>query len=119
MEPSVQANAPAPDFSLPDGENRPVRLSDYRGKHVVLAFYPNDWSPVCSSELALFQEVIDDIHGYDAEVLAVSVDSRWSHKAWAAAKHITFPLLSDFWPHGAVAREYGVFREHDGFTDRA
>jgi len=114
-----QLNTPAPDLTLPDSGGLPVVLSGYRNKHVVLAFYPADWSPVCTSELALIQETLDDIHSYNAEVLAISVDSRWSHRAWAEQQHITFSLLSDFWPHGAVAQRYGVFRENDGTSERA
>lgn len=114
-----ETNTPAIDFSLPDGNARQVKLSDYRGKNVVLAFYPADWSPVCTSELALIQETLGDIRGYNAEVLGVSVDGVYSHRAWAEKQHLEFPLLSDFWPHGAVARQYGVFRENDGIANRA
>ena len=114
-----QPNRPAIDFTLPNGDAQPIKLSDHRGKNVVLAFYPADWSPVCTSELALIQETLDDIHGYNAEVLGISVDGSWSHRAWAAQQHITFPLLSDFWPHGAVAQQYGIFRERDGLSERA
>lgn len=117
--PIPQPNTQAPDFSLPDTEGRPVKLSDYHGRNVALAFYPADWSPVCTSELALIQEVIEDIRDFNAEVLGVSVDSRWSHRAWAETQHLTFPLLSDFWPHGEASRLYGVFREADGISDRA
>lgn len=112
-------NKPAVDFTLPNGEAQPVKLSDYRGKNVVLSFYPADWSPVCTSELSLIQEVLDDIRGYNAEVLGVSVDNTYSHRAWAERQHLTFPLLSDFWPHGEVARQYEVFREKDGISERA
>jgi peroxiredoxin len=119
MADMLQAGTPAPDFTLIDGEGRELKLSDYRGKHVVLAFYPADWSPVCTSQLSLYQETLDDIRSHDAEVLAVSVDGNWSHQAWGAQHKITFPLLSDFWPHGEVCRQYGVFREQNGFSDRA
>lgn len=114
-----QSNTPALDFTLPDGEAQPVKLSDYRGKNVVLAFYPADWSPVCGNELALFQETLEDIHSHNAEILGISVDGHWSHRAWAEHQHITFPLLSDFWPHGAVSQQYGVFRQSDGVSERA
>ncbi|MBI3805211.1 MAG: peroxiredoxin [Nitrospirae bacterium] len=112
-------NAPAPDFTLPNGEAEPVQLSHYRGKNVVLAFYPADWSPVCTSEFALIQEVLGEIQGYNAEVLGISVDNVFSHRAWSKDQRLTFPLLSDFWPHGGVARQYGVFRENDGISERA
>jgi peroxiredoxin len=109
----------APDFTLPDSNNQPVRLSDYRGKNVVLAFYPADWSPVCTTELALVQETLDEIREHNAEFIGISVDSSWSHRAWADQQNLTFPLLSDFWPHGAVSERYGVMRDQDGTSDRA
>ena len=119
MSEMLAPNTPAPDFSLPDADGNSVALSDYRGRNVVLAFYPHDWSNVCSSQLSLYQELLDNIHEYNAEVLAVSVDSQDSHRAWRDQMHITFPLLSDFWPHGAVAQQYGAFREQNGFAERA
>jgi peroxiredoxin len=112
-------NRKAVDFTLPDSDAKPVKLSQYRGKNVVLAFYPADWSPVCTTELALFQETLDQIHDQNAEIIGVSVDSPYSHRAWADKQHLTFPLLSDFWPHGSVSRQFGVFREKDGVSDRA
>jgi len=115
----INPGTQAPEFTLLNGSAKPVKLSDYRGKNVVLAFYPADWSPVCTSELALIQETLGEIRDYNAEVLGVSVDNHWSHRAWAEHLHVTFPLLADFWPHGQVARRYGVFRETDGISDRA
>lgn len=112
-------DSPAIDFTLPDGHKNPVRLSSYRGSNVVLAFYPADWSPVCTSELTLIQEVYEQIRGYHAEVVGVSTDGPWSHRAWADNQHLTFPLLSDFWPHGEVARKYGVFLGNAGIANRA
>jgi peroxiredoxin len=117
--PISPADMLAPDFALLDGDGNFVRLSDYRGKNVVLSFYPADWSPVCSSELSLFQECLEEIGHYDAQVLGISVDGPFCHHAWAEHLRITFPLLSDFWPHGQVAREYGVFRADEGVADRA
>lgn len=119
MSPVPQPNTPAPEFALPDGNKKQVKLGDFRGKNVVLAFYPADWSPVCTSELALIQETLEDIRAYNAEILAISVDNVWSHKAWAKQQNITFPLLADFWPHGEVASKYGVFLEKDGISNRA
>jgi peroxiredoxin len=115
----LQPNTQSVDFTLLNGDQQPIRLRDYRGKNVVLAFYPADWSPVCTSELALFQETLDDIHGYNAEILGISVDGTYSHKAWAKNQRLTFPLLSDFWPHGEVAQKYGVFNEINGKSERA
>jgi peroxiredoxin len=119
METESQTGKPATDFTLPNAEGQPVKLSDYRGKNVVLAFYPGDWTPVCTSEMALIQETLDEIHAYNAEVVGISCDCSYSHGAWAKNQHITFPLLSDFWPHGAVTKQYGVFRDRDGFSERA
>src|SRR5258705_5065619 len=119
MSPNPQPHAPAPEFSLPDGKSKRVKLSDFGGKNVVLAFYPADWSAVCTSELAIIQETLEDIRGLNAEVVGVSVDNVWSHRAWAQQQHLSFPLLSDFRPHGEIARKYGVFLEKDGISNRA
>ena len=119
MAPILQPDTAAPEFALPDQNMKPVRLGDYRGRNVVLAYYPADWSPVCTSQLALIQETLEEIHGHNAEVLGISVDGPYCHRAWADRQRITFPLLSDFWPHGEVARRYGVFRDKEGFSDRA
>lgn len=115
----LAVDTPAPDFTLPDGEGNPVQLSDLRGRNVVLAFYPADRSPVCTSQLSLYQEMIDNIRGYDAELLAISVDSQTSHRSWGEEQNLSFPLLSDSSPKGETARTYGVYREQDGITDRA
>jgi peroxiredoxin len=109
----------APDFALPDASGRPIRLSDFRGRPVVLVFYPLDWSPGCSQQLDLYQQELDEFRSRGAEVVAISVDSLYSHGAWAAVRGITFPLLADFHPKGAVARDYSVWREPDGFSERA
>jgi len=119
MAKGLSPGTQAADFTLLNGKGQPVKLIDYRGKNVVLAFYPADWSPVCTSELALIQETLGEIRDYNAEVLGVSVDGHWSHGAWAERLHVTFPLLADFWPHGQVARQYGVFRDSDGMSERA
>jgi peroxiredoxin len=115
----LQTNSWAPEFALHNAAGQPVKLIDYRGKNIVLCFYPADWSPVCTTELALFQETLEEIRSHNAEMLAISVDSHYSHRAWADHMHITFPLLSDFWPHGTVAKQYGIFRESDGTSERA
>jgi peroxiredoxin len=109
----------APDFALVDGSGHTVRLSDFRGRPVVLVFYPLDWSPGCSQQLDLYQQELDEFRRRGAELLAISVDSLYSHGAWAAVRGLTFPLLADFHPKGEVARAYSVWREHDGFSDRA
>jgi peroxiredoxin len=109
----------APDFALVDPSGETVRLRDFRGRPVVIVFYPLDWSPGCSQQLDLYQQEIDEFRNRDAELLAISVDSLYSHGAWSAVRGLTFPLLSDFHPKGAVARDYSVWREDDGFTERA
>lgn len=115
----LPVGAPAPDFSLPDAANRRVPLSGFRGRPVVLVFYPLDWSPGCSQQLELYQQEFDEFTSRGAALVGISVDSIYSHGAWAAVRGLTFPLLSDFSPHGAVARRYGVWREEDGFSERA
>ena len=108
-----------PDFALPDASGRLLRLSDFRGQPVVLVFYPLDWSPGCSQQLDLYEQEIEEFRARGAQVLAISVDSVYSHGAWAAVRGISFPLLADFQPKGDVARRYGVWREEDGFSERA
>lgn len=109
----------APDFSLADANGNLVHLSDYRGKNVVLVFYPLDWSPACSDQLSLYQSELAEFERANAQIIGISVDSLYSHGAWAAVRGITFPLLADFHPKGEVARQYGVMRESDGFSERA
>jgi peroxiredoxin len=115
----LPVGTPAADFTLPDANGQPVALRDYRGRPVVLVFYPLDWSPACSDQLSLYQAERDEFAKYGAQLLAVSVDSLYSHGAWAAVRGLTFPLLADFHPKGEVARRYRVWRERDGFSERA
>ncbi len=115
----LKAGELAPDFALPDANGDLVRLSDFRGRNVLLVFYPLDWSPGCSKQLDLYQQELDEFRQRNVEVIGVSVDSLYSHGAWAAVRGITFPLLADFQPKGEVARRYQVWREADGFSERA
>lgn len=115
----LPVGTPAPDFALPDASGELVRLSDYRGKPVVLVFYPLDWSPGCSQQLDLYQSELAEFDKRGAQLLAVSVDSIYSHGAWAAVRGLEFPLLADFHPKGEVAKAYRVYRESDGFSERA
>jgi peroxiredoxin len=96
-----------------------VSLSEFRGRPVILAFYPADWSPVCSDQMALYNEILEEFGRYDAEMIGISVDGIWCHLAFAHDRKLRFPLLSDFEPKGAVARQYGVYRDHDGTSERA
>jgi peroxiredoxin len=109
----------APDFTLPRGPGEQLHLAGLRGRPVVLLFYPADWSPVCGDEVALFNEVLPEFQRHGAELLGVSVDGVWCHKAFAEARRLRFPLLADFEPKGAVSRAYHAFRAQDGFSERA
>ena len=115
----LRPGATAPDFALPDASGALVRLSEFRGRAVVLVFYPLDWSPGSSRQLDLYQQQLDEFALRDARLLAVSVDSVHSHGAWGAARGISFPLLADFHPKGEVTKRYDVWRESDGFSERA
>lgn len=115
----LRAGMPAPDFTLRDANGRPVSLVDFRGRPVVLAFYPLDWSPGCSRQLDLYQQELEEFRRRGVDLVGISVDSVYSHGAWAAVRGISFPLLADFNPKGDVARRYSVWREADGFSERA
>ncbi len=109
----------APDFELSDQHGTPVKLSSFRGtKNVVLVFYPLAFSGVCSSELCALREDFPEVNGDDVELITVSVDSFFTHRAWADKENFQFSLLADFWPHGAVAKQYGVFDEAKGIATR-
>ena len=116
---AVRVGAPAPDFALHATPDQRVALREFRGSPVVLAFYPADWSPVCGDQLALYNELHAEFARFGARLVGISVDGVWCHHAFAEARHLHFPLLSDFEPKGAVARAYGVYREADGTTERA
>ncbi|HXI66235.1 MAG TPA: redoxin domain-containing protein [Gemmatimonadales bacterium] len=109
----------APDFTLGSTPAQTVSLTDYRGRPVILAFYPADWSPVCGDQMALYNEVLPEFERYGAQLLGISVDGVWCHAAFAKDRKLRFPLLTDFEPKGEVARRYGVYRTGDGFTERA
>jgi peroxiredoxin len=116
----IAVGQPAPDFVLKDQNQQEVRLSDFRGKrNVVIAFYPLDWSPVCTNEHACFANDMKQFEQLDAQVLGLSVDSVWSHKAFAEKLGIKYSLLADFHPRGAVAEKYGMFLADKGITGRA
>jgi peroxiredoxin len=115
----LPAGTRAPDFTLSSAPDRTASLRDYRGQPVILAFYPADWSPVCGDQMALYNEVLSEFEGYGAKLIGISVDGVWCHTAFAGDRKLHFPLLADFEPKGAVARRYGVYRDGDGFTERA
>jgi peroxiredoxin len=115
----LPVGTPAPDFTLASSPDQKVSLSDFRGRPTILVFYPEDWSPVCSDQLALYQELLPEFQRFDAELLAISVDGIWCHLAFAKDRNLHFPLLADFEPKGEVARTYGVYRQQDGTSERA
>ena len=116
---AVEVGDQAPDFELNDQHGTPVRLSSFRGvKNVVLVFYPLAFSGVCSSELCSMRDEFPEVNRDDVELLTVSVDSTFTHRAWADAEHFEFGLLSDFWPHGGVAEAFGVFDADRGIATR-
>ena len=115
----LPAGTPAPDFALNSTPDQLVRLSELRGRPVILAFYPADWSPVCGDQMTLYNEILPEFREYGAELLGISVDGAWCHAAFARTQKLHFPLLSDFEPKGAVARLYGAYRDEDGTSERA
>jgi peroxiredoxin len=115
----IAAGQPAPEFMLKDQDQNDIKLSDYRGKNVVIVFYPLDWSPVCTEEHGCFVSHLAQFEEVNAQVLGLSVDSTWSHKAFAEKMGVTYPLLADFFPRGAVADKFGVYHADKGITGRA
>jgi peroxiredoxin len=118
--PLLAISESAPDFRLPGTAEEPLGLSSLLQRHrfVVIAFFPAAFSSICTDELSLFQEFLDDLGQLGAGVVAISVDSKYSLRAFAEKNHLTFPLLADFHPKGAVAAKYGALRD-DGVTERA
>jgi peroxiredoxin (alkyl hydroperoxide reductase subunit C) len=115
----IEPGTPAPDFTLPDQDGNEVSLSDLRGQTTVLVFYPNDFSPVCTDQLNVYQEVLPDLEAEGVKLLGVSVDSAFAHKAFQQHLGVTIPLLADFHPKGEVSRRYGVYSEKWGVSRRA
>jgi len=116
---ALPTGSAAPDFTLPCTPDQKVTLSELRGRPVVLAFYPADWSPVCGDQMALYNEVRDEFARFGAQLIGISVDGAWCHAAFAQDRKLHFPLLADFEPKGEVARRYGVYRDGDGTSERA
>src|SRR5271170_7229563 len=113
LKPGVQA----PDFALPSTPDQKVSLSEFRGQPVVLVFYPADWSPVCSDQLALYNELLPEFSEYEAQIIGISVDGIWCHLAFSKDRKLRTPLLADFEPKGEVARQYGVYCDKNGAAE--
>ena len=116
---ALAAGTVAPNFTLASTPDQRLRLSEFRGRPVILAFYPADWSPVCGDQMALYNEIRDEFARFGAQILGISVDGAWCHMAFAADRKLHFPLLADFEPKGEVAHRYGVWRADDGTSERA
>ena len=116
---ALPAGTEAPDFNLRSTPDQWLTLSEFRGKPVIIAFYPADWSPVCGDQMALYNEILPEFQKLGAELVGISVDGAWCHAAFAKDRKLHFPLLADFEPKGAVARCYGAYREKDGVSERA
>ena len=109
----------APDFTLRDQQGKRVSLSDFRGvKNVVVVFYPFAFSGICTGELCEIRDNLGDFESDDVQVLAISCDHMFTQRAWSDVEGYFFPMLSDYWPHGATAQAYGVFEESGGFSTR-
>lgn len=115
----IEPGTRAPDFSLPDQDGRAVTLADLAGQTSVLAFYPMDFSPACTDQLNVYQEVLPQLEERGARLLGVSVDSSFAHKAFRERLGISIPLLADFHPKGEVAKAYGVYIDERGHSQRA
>lgn len=109
----------APDFSLYATPDQEIRLKEFRGKKIILAFYPADWSPVCGDQMALYNEMLKYFHKHNAELIGISVDGKWCHLSFSSDRKLHFPLLADFEPKGAVAKTYEVYNEATGESKRA
>lgn len=115
----LKKDTAAPDFDLYTTPDQKLKLADFKGKRLILAFYPADWSPVCSDQMSLYNETLRLFHKYNAEVLGISVDSKWCHMAFEENRNLHFPLLADFEPKGEVSRRYGAYNEETGESRRA
>jgi peroxiredoxin len=116
---ALPAGTQAPDFRLHSAPDESASLADFRGQPLIIAFYPADWSPVCSDQMALYNQVLPEFQRHGAAIVGISVDSAWCHRAFAADRKLRFPLLADFEPKGEVARRYGVYDHPEGTSERA
>lgn len=109
----------APDFTLNSTPDQQLSLTDFKGKKLILAFYPADWSPVCGDQMALYNEMLRYFHKHQAEIIGISVDSKWCHTAFSLDRKLHFPLLADFEPKGEISRAYGAYDDKKGQSKRA
>jgi peroxiredoxin len=116
---ALEPGTPAPEFELKTTPDQSVRLADFRGRGLIIAFYPADWSPVCTDQMALYNEVLPEFRRLGAELVGVSVDGAWCHRAFAEHRNLHFPLLADFEPKGEMAKCYGVYDQGGGVSERA
>ena len=117
---TLSAGADAPPFTLSSTPDQKLSLDDFKGKRLILAFYPADWSsPVCGDQMGLYNEILPEFRRHNAELLGISVDGPWCHSAYRDHRKLHFSLLSDFEPKGEMAKQYGVYRDGDGVTQRA
>ncbi len=119
MSSILSAGTVAPNFTLPVSPDKKLSLSELRGKPVILAFYPADWSPVCGDQMALYNEILPEFEKYGAQLLGISVDGAWCHAAYAKDHNLHFPLAADFEPKGEVSKAYGAYLHAAGFSERA
>jgi peroxiredoxin len=116
---ALEAGTIAPDFELRATPDQSVKLSDFRGRPLIMAFYPADWSPVCTDQMSLYNEVLPEFRRFGADLVGVSIDHAWCHVAFARHRNLHFPLLADFHPKGDVAQRYGVYDDSVGMSERA
>ena len=115
----IEAGSKAPEFTLPDQDGKQVSLADFRGQRVVLVFYPADFSPVCTDQLSVYQEVVGELEERGAKIVGISVDGAFCHRAFRSHLNLDFSLLADFHPKGEVSRAYGTYSEEHGKSGRA
>jgi peroxiredoxin len=118
-DPLIEPGEAAPDFTLPNHRGEPVSLADFRGRKLMLVFYPADFSLVCSDQLSIYQEVLGQIEEAGVQLVGVSVDSSWSHNAFRKKLGLDMPLLADFHPKGEMSRSYGAYIEDFGIANRS
>jgi peroxiredoxin len=119
MADALPAGEAAPDFNLKSTPDQSVSLSDFRGSPLIIAFYPADWSPVCTDQMALYNEILPEFKQYGATLVGISIDHAWCHRAFAESRKLRFPLLADFHPKGETAQRYGVYDDEIGMSKRA